>query len=284
MHVAPGFLITWEQGCRQRLEVRTFLFKARAHLFARGAMDALVGDADFPLCQEEIFLRQGLEPPAFERIAAHVGNSPLHLPLVLRRPRSARHDSHAVMAAEVGQLRVDLRIEPVRLQDRCFQVVEIEQKRHAPKVADRIFKAAQERFRVLPHDRFAVALARATQDHAENPTPTCLAFPVLNHRSQPEVHLHLLTGLTFHPPDPRRLRRPHLAHESLDRLVGVREPALLHQILINPLRAQPHFHLRQDRLRQWFALALATGYFAGGRNGWVCFSRSSTPGGRNGRV
>ena len=60
--------------------MRALFFKTGGHLFARGAVDALVGDTAFPMTQEEVFLGEGLEAPPLECIGPHVGYSPLYFP------------------------------------------------------------------------------------------------------------------------------------------------------------------------------------------------------------
>ena len=142
MHVALGLLVARKERRWQRLQMRAFQLKASGHLFARGAVDTFVGNARLPPLQMEVLLSQRLEPPPLERVVADIANSSLHLPLMLRRPGAARHDMHPVVTAEVSQLGVDLRIKPVRLQDRCLQVVEIEHQRHTAKRANRIFQNA----------------------------------------------------------------------------------------------------------------------------------------------
>ena len=79
MNAAPAFLEAGKKRSRQRLQVWAFLFKAGRHLFARRAMDARVGNAAFPVTKKEVFLGQGLEATALERIGANVSDSPLHL-------------------------------------------------------------------------------------------------------------------------------------------------------------------------------------------------------------
>jgi hypothetical protein len=46
--VAPGFLVTGKKRVWKWLKVGTFFFKTGHDLFARRAMDALVGDTAFP--------------------------------------------------------------------------------------------------------------------------------------------------------------------------------------------------------------------------------------------
>ena len=67
------------------------------------------------------------------------------------------------MAAEVRQLRVDLRIKPIGLEHCRFQVVDIEQEGHAAKMTKRILQAAKEALGVLAHHPFTVAFARVAQ-------------------------------------------------------------------------------------------------------------------------
>ncbi len=49
MDAAPCFLEAGKKRFRQWLQVRAFFFKTGGDLFARRAMDALVGDAAFPM-------------------------------------------------------------------------------------------------------------------------------------------------------------------------------------------------------------------------------------------
>ena len=58
--------------------MRAFFFKTGGHLFARRAVDALVGDTAFPMTQEAVFLGQGPEAPPLECIGPKVGHSPLY--------------------------------------------------------------------------------------------------------------------------------------------------------------------------------------------------------------
>src|ERR1700756_330953 len=55
MDVAPGFLEAGKERVGQWLQGGTFLFKTGCDLFARGAMDALVGNLAFPMRKKEVF-------------------------------------------------------------------------------------------------------------------------------------------------------------------------------------------------------------------------------------
>ncbi len=72
-------------------------------------------------------------------------------------------------------------------------------------------------------------------------TASRLAGTNFNRRSQAEIHLRLIPGLTFHPPDSPRLARLEFLHITLYRLVGIGKAAFNTEILIDALRAQARF-------------------------------------------
>src|SRR5258707_1527534 len=55
MDVAPGFLVARKERVGQWLQVGTLLFKTGCDLFARRAMDALVGYLAFPTFKKDVF-------------------------------------------------------------------------------------------------------------------------------------------------------------------------------------------------------------------------------------
>ena len=203
--------------------------------------------------------------------------------ILLRLRGATRDDMHAVVAAEVGQLRIDLRIKPVGLEHRRFHIVEVEQQGRTAQIAETIFQAANERLGVLPSDRLAIGLARITQYHPQDPTAALLTLAVIDRRSQAEIQLEFFSRLAFQTPDPLGLGRSQLAHKALHRLVGIGKAVFAHQILVNTLRAEPDLDLRHDHFGQGFALTLSPNAIAGGRNGWFYFTSFFKPGGRNGR-
>ena len=111
-----------------------------------------------------MFLRsQAFEATSFERVLLGVIDPSLALAFVPRHPGLTGEDYGPIKVGKLGQLRVELRIIPVRMDDRGLQVVANHGSRHAAAGPKRILNAAQERFRVLsPHD-FGVALARVAQ-------------------------------------------------------------------------------------------------------------------------
>src|SRR4029077_12660215 len=235
MHTAPSFLEAGKKRLREWLEGRPLLFKTGSHLLARRAMDALVGDTAFPITKEEVFLGQGLEAPALESIVPKVGHSPLHLTFVLRHRGTTRHDVHAVVPAEVSQLRIDLRIKPVGLEHRRFHIVEVEQQGATAKASETVFQAANERLGILPGDRLAIALTRITQYQPQDPTPASFTLTLSDGRAKAEIQLELLPRLTFQAPDPLGMDRSQPAHKALYGLIGIGESGFLHQILVNAL-------------------------------------------------
>jgi hypothetical protein len=123
--VAPGFLVGGKKRVWKWLKVRPFLLKTSHDLFARRAMDTLVGDTAFPVTKKEVFFTQRLEAPSLQSVGAHVSDPALHFTFVLRRPGTTRNDMDAVVSAKVSQLRIDFRIKPVGLEHRGFKVVQI---------------------------------------------------------------------------------------------------------------------------------------------------------------
>ncbi len=70
-------------------------------------------------------------------------------------------------------------------------------------------------------NRLAVALARITQHRPEHPAPPGpLPIALVNRRAHPEVHLHLLARLAFHPLHPPGMLLLEPRREPLHRLVG----------------------------------------------------------------
>ena len=64
------------------------------------------------------------------------------------------------MAAELRQLRVDLRIKPIGPQHRGLEIIEIEQERDAAKMAQGVLQTAKKALGVLTQDRFAICVTK----------------------------------------------------------------------------------------------------------------------------
>ena len=131
-----------------------------AHLLVDRPVDPRVGHVPLPVGQVDVLGPQAFEATALDRVLLGVVDPGLALALVPRHPRLARQDHRPVKPGKLGQLRVELRIIPVRLQDRGLQVVDHHGPRNPADRPERVLDAAQERLRVLaPHD-LRVALSR----------------------------------------------------------------------------------------------------------------------------
>jgi hypothetical protein len=102
------------------------------------------------------------------------------------------------------------------------------------------FPNSEGRFRILTENRLAVSFTRVAKHHAKDPIPSWPAGPFANRGSQTEVHLHFLTGPSFHAPDSLRLGRLKLANKTLYRFP---KAVLLHQILIDASGTQARIDL-----------------------------------------
>jgi hypothetical protein len=87
--------------------------------------------------------------------------------------------------------------------------------------------------------RFAVSLARVTQDDSQHPGPTATPLRIDHRCSSAEINLHFLAGLDFDAPDPLGLPTPQVPHKPFDRLIGTGKPHFGYQVLVNALRTQP---------------------------------------------
>ncbi len=277
LHFARGFLEAGEDRRGQGAQGWFFDFgEMGADLLARGAVDAPVGDVFFPMAQVGVERGERIEPAAFHGVLLQIVHVAFHLALVLRGAREGGHGRGLIVPAEGRELRVELRIVEVGLEHAGLQVVEHEQFGHAAEVPEGVFNGAHEAFGVLARHGFGVALARMAQHHPEH-----VDFAPLAADAHPEgcvVDLRLLAGEDFHAPDALRVLRLELAHEALDRFVGVGEAVLPDQILPDALGMEAFLQFGLDDLAVGFAVAGASGparaafpvrimLRAGGRNG-----------------
>ena len=151
MHRAVRLVEARETLHRQRQQCRTFKFlEDFADLLLRRPVNPRVRDRLLPIQQVRILLFQTDEALPLQPIVLHIFDARLHLPLVVRTIRLRRQDHRAVMHRERLQLRMQLRVVPVRLRHRRFQVVDDDRLGNAPEVAERILQRSHERFRRLP--------------------------------------------------------------------------------------------------------------------------------------
>src|SRR5260221_2372612 len=162
MNTAPSFL-----------EARPLAKVADEHVPLQNSQRLVCGSYHGSACQQccfpnvvrKVLFGQGAEAQAFERVVAKVGYTPFHLAFVLWCSGPTRHNVHAVMPAEVGQLWIDLRIKPVGLEYRRLHIVEVDQQRTTSKMAQSVFQTAEERLGVLSEYGLAVSLTRIAQHH-----------------------------------------------------------------------------------------------------------------------
>jgi len=139
------------------------------------------------------------------------------------------------VAAKRLDLRIDLRIVPVRPAHRRFQVVGVEDLRNPAKMAEGVLQSPDEVFGVLVQNRFAVGLARTAQDDAKDPASLRAAVFLTDRCAQAEVDLGFFAGLALDARSPFRQAPPHLAYEALYRFVRAGEPVFDNQILKDAL-------------------------------------------------
>lgn len=123
-------------------------------LFAGGAVDAVIGGGLFPVAQVGVDRSEGVELAPFERAVFDVADVAFDLALVLRGAGSGQQGAHAVVGAEALELRVELRIVEVGLEDPGLEVVEHEDPGDPAEVPEGVFQPADEALGILAKHRF----------------------------------------------------------------------------------------------------------------------------------
>lgn len=82
-----------------------------------------IGDGAFPVGEKEILRREAGKLAALERVGLGVFYAGLDLAFVSRHPGFGRQQRGAVVFAEGAQLRIELGVEPVGLEDRGLQII-----------------------------------------------------------------------------------------------------------------------------------------------------------------
>ena len=108
------------------------------------------------------------------------------------------------MAAEVRELRVELGIEPVGMQNCRLEVVNDERTGHAPEILKRVLNALEEGVGGLREDRLAVCLARVRQHDPEDVRASSAAVRADDRGAGAEVDLRFVSRRALHPPKRRR--------------------------------------------------------------------------------
>src|SRR5665213_783030 len=236
------------------------------HLLAHGAVDAGVGDRALPLGQKLVLLGKAREGPALEGVILDVLDARLDLALMPGHGGLGRGEDRPVMAAELDQLGIEIRVEPVGLEHGGLQIIDDRARRHAAKMPERVFQAPDEGLGRLPPDHLGVALARMAEDGAEQMRPSPVV--VLDHPSAcPEVDLHLLARGTLHPPEWQVTLGGVAPDEPLNRLVAALEAVVADQVMVDPHGRETPAHGILDHRAPRLAAA-PTPLGPGGHYGW----------------
>ena len=110
----------------------------------------------------------------------------------------------AAVPAELLDLRIEIRVIPIRLDNGGFEVVDDERFGHAAEVTESILDAADELFGGLPRHHLAVGFAGAAQDDAKQVRAYSSAIRPHDGRTLAKIYLGFLTWSAFHPPERQR--------------------------------------------------------------------------------
>ena len=190
----------------------------------------------------------------------------LDLAFVARHVRFGRQYDGLIMLGESDDLGIELRIKPIGLGDGRPQIIDHTGVGNPAEITESVLQAANEIFRRLPPDHFAVSLAGVAEHDAEEMRPAPLAV-FDDPGPLPKIDLDFMTWRTFHPAKRQRQTRSQTAHKALHRLVAAAKLMVGHQVLVNPLRREPLFQSLGNLLRPSLASALSARHRPGGRNG-----------------
>ncbi len=235
---AAGFFVNGEEGGGERLQEGALAGEELGDLAFGGAVDARVGDGFFPMGEVGVFVGETLEVVAFEGAVFDIADAAFDFAFVLGRVGAAWHDAGAVVSAEGFELGIDVGIEPVGAQHGGFEVVDIEDFGHAAEVPEGVFQAAQEAFRVLAENGFAVSFAGEAQDHAQDVGAAFFSMGVLDHGALAKVDLGLLAGCAFQTMDSPGLSLADLCGKALHRLIGASEAKAVAEFAVDALGGQ----------------------------------------------
>ena len=244
MHRARGFFKHRKQTRRQRQQFGAFHFVEHlADLLPGGAVNARVGHAAFPIRKNRFCAARLVKlRPLSALFWAYLTPASI-LPLWCGMAGLRRQHHRAVVPAKLLHLRVEFGIIPVRPRHGGPQVINDQRAGNPAEVTERIFQTPDEALGRLLPDHFTVAFARMAQDNPKQMRSLPLA--VHHHpRALAKIHLGFGSRLHLHPHKRHRLGLPQLPHEPFDGLITAGETVVAHQVLINPLGAQPDRHRR----------------------------------------
>jgi len=119
--LAFAFVIERESFFGKRNESRLLHFpEVSADLLTGGAVNPRVRNLTLPVSEELVMCGDISKQASLESVVFHILDAALDLPLVTRHVWSGRHEYKAVIPCKLDDLRIELRIEPVRILSRRF--------------------------------------------------------------------------------------------------------------------------------------------------------------------
>ena len=195
----------------ERSEMRTLLRKQIDGSLLRFAVDAHVGDGVEPDLRGRL---DGVEVGQLEplqEILFDVADTQFHAPLLVAAGNIAGFDRKAVVAGKVEIARIEHRSGAGQtLQNRRFEIVDHDFRRHATQGREGVFVAGEEMLHRLGDGEFHVHLAAEGQHHDEERKPA----PGIAHRDRSvgaPIDLRALAGSEVRLEIDRPLGRPDAA-------------------------------------------------------------------------
>lgn len=141
--------------------MQRFLFDTEKcrHLFAGGAMNALIGHRIFPLPQESVLIGQALKGVSFKSIAFDIFDARFRFAFVFETARQTGQKGRAIMTAETFQLGIEFWITPVGSQNCRLQIVDVQSFGNPAEGSESILQTTDECFSILSQHRLAESLA-----------------------------------------------------------------------------------------------------------------------------
>jgi hypothetical protein len=143
------------------------------------------------------------------------------------------------MSGEGTQLRVEVRIKPIRLLHAGFQVVEHQSPGHAAEVGESVFQTADEVLGGLAINGLAVTLARVAQNDAKDLSASASAIGLQDGNAATEIDLSFFAGDTFHAAKRKRPTAAQPPHKTLHAVVARLKAVFAYQVLVDALGRQP---------------------------------------------
>jgi len=258
--LALHFLEEWEPCDWKRKQRRSFgVLKRLAHLSSRRAVNTRVRNGSLPSQKIFILFAQTLEGLSLQGIVLNVVNAALDFALVTRRVGLGGKNRRVVVCAKCQHLRVDVRIEPVRLRDGRLQVVGDQRLGHTAEVVEGIFDAADELLGGLAEHHFAIGLARMAQDDPKDVGASALAVRHDDRSAGAKVDLSLFARSALHPSKRQHTVAPQSPGEPFDAVVATLEGVLDLEVLPDSLATQSLIESLDDELAEGFGQATRTG-------------------------